>query len=68
MVMFFFCLVPLTELYSFWYGLKDLSTSAQVSEQKLMTPQVEEAMWIRTCGYGRLLGKWVKGKKKRYLV
>ena len=33
-----------------------------------MTLQVEEAMWIRTGDYGRLLGKWVKGKQKLCFV
>ena len=42
--------------------------SAQVSGQNLMTLQVEEAMWIRTGDYGRLLGKWVKGKQKLCFV
>ena len=28
-----------------------------------MTLQVEEAIWIRTRDYGRLLGKWVKESK-----
>ena len=42
--------------------------SAQVSGQNLMTLQVEEGMWTRTGDYGRLLGKWVKGKQKLCFV
>ena len=40
--------------------------SAQVSRQscpwplKLMTSQRVERTWIRTCGYGRFRGEWVK--------
>ena len=50
--------VSLTELCSFWYGLKDLFTSAQVSGPscpsplKLMTSQRVQRTWIRTGGSG----------------
>ena len=45
--------------------------SAQVSEEscpwplKLMTSQRIERTWIRTGGYGRFRGEWVKIKKRR---
>ena len=59
--------VSLTELCSFWYGLKDLVHSTQVSEEscpcllKLMTSQrVERISGIRTGGYRRFRGEWVK--------
>ena len=29
----FFCLEPLTELYSFWYGLKDLFTLPKLADK-----------------------------------
>ena len=44
--------------------------SAQVSEEscpwplKLMTSQRVERTWIRTGGYGRFRGEWVKGESK----
>ena len=59
----FICLAPLTDLYRILVWFKRSLHSAQVSGQNLMTLQVEEAMWIRTRDYGRLLGKWVKESK-----
>ena len=60
-----FCPVPLTELSSFWYGFKDLSTlHNQVSVQscpwtlKLMTSKEVEGTWICMGGDGRLRGEW----------
>ena len=64
----FICLAPLTDLYRILVWFKRSLHSAQVSGQNLMTLQVEEAMWIRTRDYGRLLGKWVKGKQKLCFV
>ena len=61
--------VSLTELCSFWYGLKDLFTLHKLAKKvvldglKLMTSQRVERNWIRTGGYGRFRFKWVKGKK-----
>ena len=60
-----FSWVSLTELWSFWYGLKDLFT-LQVGWQscpwplKLMTSQAVERTWIHMGGYMQLRGEWVK--------
>ena len=45
--------VSLSELCSFWYGLKDLF-SLHKSEDKFV-----ERTWIRTGGYGRFRGEWI---------
>ena len=51
----------LTELRSFWYGLKDLFLLHKLDEMlKLITSQAVEGMRIRTGGYGQFRGKWVK--------
>ena len=51
----------LTELCSFWYGLKDLFLLHKLDEMlKQITSQAVEGMWIRTGGYGQFRGKWVK--------
>ena len=51
----------LTELHSFWYGLKDLFLLHKLDEMlKLITSQAVEGMGIRTGGYGQFRGKWVK--------
>ena len=57
-------LVSLTELCSFWYGLKNLLNVHKLEEWswplKLMMSQAVEGTWICTGGYGRFRGKWVK--------
>ena len=55
--------VSLTELCSFWYGLRDLCTLHKLAD-KLMTSQRVERTWICTGGYGWFRGEWVKKKKK----
>ena len=56
-----FSWASLTELCSFWYGLKDLFLLHKLDEMlKLITSQAVEGMWIRTGGYGQFRGKWVK--------
>ena len=48
-----FSLVSLTELCSFWYGLKDLFTLHKSADKFV------ERAWIRTGGHGRFRGEWV---------
>ena len=51
----------LTELCSFWYGLKDLFLLHKLDEMlKQITSQAVEGMWICTGCYGQFRGKWVK--------
>ena len=45
--------VSLSELCSFWYGLKDLFTLHKSADKFV------ERTWIRTGGYGRFRGEWV---------
>ena len=64
--------VSLTELCSFWYGLKDFFTLHKLADKvvlelKLMTSQRVERTWIRTGGYGRFRGEWVNTLKYKNL-
>ena len=58
-----FAPVFFTELCSFWYGLKDFFPlhksvdKAVLDHLKLMSLQAVERTWIRTGGYGRLIGQ-----------
>ena len=57
--MVFLLLSPvfLTELCSFWYGLKDLFTLYKLGTKlslTVKTDDVTKGTWIRTGGYGRL--------------
>ena len=61
--------VSLTELCSFRYGLKYLFTLHKLAKRKLsLTVRTDdvtksqrvERTWIRTGGYGRFRGEWVK--------
>ena len=45
--------VSLSELCSFWYGLKDLFTLHKSADKFV------ERTWIRTGGYGRFRGEWI---------
>ena len=63
--MVFLLLSPvfLTELCSFWYGLKDLFTLYKLGTKlslTVKTDDVTKGTWIRTGGYGRFRGEWVK--------
>ena len=54
--------VSLTDLCSFWYGLKDLFTLHKLPKKvslnvKTVTSQRVERTWIRTGGYGRFRGE-----------
>ena len=42
-----------------WFERSLHSTQVSGQNLKLMTSQVVEETWIRTGGYGRLMGEWV---------
>ena len=61
--------VALTDLCSFWYGLKDFFTLHIIVRwqccpwpTKLMMSQVVEGTWICRGGYKQFRGKWVNWK------
>ena len=55
-------LVSLTELCSFWYGVKELFTMHKLANKVFPTDDVTrvERTWIRMGGYRRFRDEWVK--------
>ena len=54
-----FAPVPLTELWSLWYGLKDLFTLHKLADKVILDIKTGDitssrGTWIDTGGYGRL--------------
>ena len=57
----FICLAPLTDLYSFWYGLKDLFTLHKLADKTWW-----HYKWKKRCGSAPAItgGSWANGLKE----